>query len=258
LAEAQKGQKNEAVNFIALPSPEYDGAFRFEAANRKGCLLAFTLPSRLGVIAVDKDEDQSAVFDFMLVDFTVMSKFIDVEEVLTPVMRECGTEWVQLSSLRDHVKVKSYFETVLQKPMWEIDDFASYFDGHWATWEYRAADQCVRIRPSSEKLGQLLAAASGADEAASVISGVGDELTSLTLAEVEQVMRLLLPSGMQTAGIDAEPMKRRRAAWERLVDALQTVARKAAQQVRLELSVDQLLDLREQVLGFSRTSSQPS
>merc|ERR1719401_874221 len=74
LQEARKGQKNEAVNFVVSPSSVTNGAFRFEAASRKGCFLAFTPPSRLGVIALDKDQDQKGVLDFTLNETQPMPK----------------------------------------------------------------------------------------------------------------------------------------------------------------------------------------
>merc|ERR1719316_644707 len=45
LMEAMKGEKKEFVNFIAVPSPWYEGAFRFEAAYHPGHFLAFRPPT---------------------------------------------------------------------------------------------------------------------------------------------------------------------------------------------------------------------
>merc|ERR1719388_522172 len=88
LLEARKGEKKELVNFITVPSAIFDGAFRFEAAYRPGYFLAFRPPTALRMVPY---ADQSnLVVDFSLVDFAEMFKFIDIEEVLKPVMDQSG------------------------------------------------------------------------------------------------------------------------------------------------------------------------
>ena len=33
--------------------------------------------------------------------------------------------------------VMAYFNNILQKPIWDDDDFQSYFEGHFETWEFK-------------------------------------------------------------------------------------------------------------------------
>ena len=33
---------------------------------------------------------------------------------------------------------KAYFGNILQKPMWDDDDFQTYFEGHFEMWEFLA------------------------------------------------------------------------------------------------------------------------
>lgn len=244
LLEAKKGQKNEAVNFFVRASPVYEGAFRFEAASRKGCFLVYTAPSRMGVIELAKDEDQSGVLDFMLVDFSVMSNFIDFVEVLVPAMTACGGGWVPLAKLREDVKMSTYFEKVLQKPVWDVEDFASYFNGHWSLWEYRPEEQSVRLRPASEKIGQRFMATRNLDEISRILADVGDDLQSVDLNVAAHIIALLASSSTQSAPATGT---KHLAATGTMLSALRAICSNALQGRHTELSTQQLLALMEQV-----------
>ncbi|CAE8637411.1 unnamed protein product [Polarella glacialis] len=181
LMEAGKGEKNENVNFIAVPSPVYDNAFRFEGAFRRGYFLAFRPPTQLRMIPYSGGPVPfRTVIDFTLVDFQAMFKFIDIEEVLRPVV-ECHTSWVELHKLKTDPNIVGYFEKILQKPMWDDDDFQTYFEGHFEMWEFRCDGDgaAVRLRTVDERLGYSLQRVKDADEAANLIVTSGDELRRL-------------------------------------------------------------------------------
>ncbi|CAK0848683.1 unnamed protein product [Prorocentrum cordatum] len=78
LEDARKGEKVDRVNFIAVTSPAYEGAFRFEAAYRKGYFLTFLPPTHLRVIPWE--EGSQGTVDFALVDFAIMFRFIEMED----------------------------------------------------------------------------------------------------------------------------------------------------------------------------------
>merc|ERR1719272_1823220 len=65
LEDARKGEKMDKVNFIAISSPLYEGAFRFEAAYRKGYYLLFLPPNHCRVAPFGEEED-AGVADFAL------------------------------------------------------------------------------------------------------------------------------------------------------------------------------------------------
>jgi len=199
LVDARKGEKNEQVNFIVEPSPMYDSAFRFEAAYRRGYFLAFWPPQQLRMVPYSGGQlPGGAVLDFTLVDFQTMFKFIDIEEVLRPVL-ESYSGWVSLDQVKTDPNVVAYFANILQKPMWDDDDFATYFDGHFETWEHRATTggNAVRLRGPEERLGFALARAKGADEASELIIEAGEDLRRLNRCNLAVALEVLAEPGSE-------------------------------------------------------------
>eukprot|EP00929_Paragymnodinium_shiwhaense_P068744 TRINITY_DN34633_c0_g1_i1.p1 TRINITY_DN34633_c0_g1~~TRINITY_DN34633_c0_g1_i1.p1 ORF type:complete len:990 (+),score=253.19 TRINITY_DN34633_c0_g1_i1:57-2972(+) len=227
LGVANKGQKNDKVNFVVKSSPFYEGAYRFETACRRGSYLAY-VPSRGLHIVNFLDEHENRVLDFMTVDFTSAIKFQDLEEVLLPATKleddaakSESRGWISVSQLQKDENVRDYFKKVLDKPVWDADDFAIFFKGHWALWEYREEDQHVRLRPPEDKLAQVLKTVSGPRQYAYVIVEAGDELKRLpftaaadairTLAQEPTDEELYAPHKQEAAddGQDGEPPKKR-------------------------------------------------
>ncbi|CAJ1365923.1 unnamed protein product [Effrenium voratum] len=214
LMEAGKGELNDNVNFIVVSSPLYDHAFRFEAATKRGYFLAFRPPTSLRMIPYNGGPlPNKMVIDFTLVDFQAMFKFIDIEEVLRPVIEAKG--WVPLDQLKTDANVTAYFGNILQKPMWDDDDFQSYFEGHFEMWEFRTEGPAVRLRGVDERLGyalervkvavtaQWLDVDADADEAAALVispgaqRGRGRAYSPLPLQDAragEELKRYILPA----------------------------------------------------------------
>ena len=124
-----------------MTSPHYENAFRFEAAYRKGFYLTFLPPNHLRVAPHDDDR---CLVDFTLVDFSMMFKFIEMEEVLQPAVAAYEGQEVTLSELRKDPNIVLYFKNILHKQIWADEDFIIYFEGHWETWEFNKETQAVR------------------------------------------------------------------------------------------------------------------
>eukprot|EP00928_Gymnodinium_smaydae_P032371 TRINITY_DN23464_c0_g1_i4.p1 TRINITY_DN23464_c0_g1~~TRINITY_DN23464_c0_g1_i4.p1 ORF type:complete len:974 (+),score=269.93 TRINITY_DN23464_c0_g1_i4:93-2924(+) len=201
LTVANKGQKNDRVNFVAKESPQYEGAFRFETACRRGCYLAYVPPTGLRIVPF-LDDETVRVMDFMAVDFSAMYGFVDLEEVLLPATdppaansgataADTAGGWVPLEKVRQKPEVKEYFEKVLQKPLWELDDFAAFFAGHWSLWEYDEEKKLVRRRTAEEKLGNKLDAAGSGNAVAYALAEAGDELERIPLGAALSALQAL-------------------------------------------------------------------
>lgn len=204
LVAAGKGQRSQSVDFVAKESTEYEGAFRFETACRRGHYLAFRPPDELRVASL-LNEEEGRVLDFMLVDFSATLKYKDLEEALLPVaMSQRGT-WLPLAQFRECKEVITYFQKVMQKPVWEAEDFGAYFEGHWTNWQYNAAEQTVRLRPVAERLSKLLRSATSTGEAAiAVLSAKDEELGQVALPAALRAVQLL---GAKAAD-EGEPERR--------------------------------------------------
>eukprot|EP00927_Polykrikos_kofoidii_P061318 TRINITY_DN56162_c0_g1_i1.p1 TRINITY_DN56162_c0_g1~~TRINITY_DN56162_c0_g1_i1.p1 ORF type:complete len:978 (+),score=193.32 TRINITY_DN56162_c0_g1_i1:99-3032(+) len=213
LSIANKGQKKDKVNLIAKVSPVYEGAFRFETACRRGSYMAFVPPTGLRIVPF-LDDESTRVLDFMLVDFSTMIRFQDLEEVLLPATSsssDAGSDscWVPVSKIREDPNVKSYFKTVLDKPMWDTEDFATYFQGHWTVWEYRDEDHCVRLRASEERLTRTLTAASGFEAVAYALAESGEELKKIHLESAMNALLALAEAPLPEDEEDTESAKKR-------------------------------------------------
>eukprot|EP00931_Biecheleriopsis_adriatica_P071042 TRINITY_DN4489_c0_g1_i1.p1 TRINITY_DN4489_c0_g1~~TRINITY_DN4489_c0_g1_i1.p1 ORF type:complete len:1421 (+),score=382.29 TRINITY_DN4489_c0_g1_i1:385-4263(+) len=221
LMEAGKGELNENVNFIVIPSPLYDNAFRFEAAYRRGYFLAFRPATQLRMIPYNGGAVPSkAVIDFTLVDFQAMFKFIDIEEVLRPVIEAHGG-WLLLERLKVDTNVTAYFTNILQKPIWDDEDFQTYFEGHYEMWEFRCDSDgpAVRLRGVDERLGYALERVKDANEAAHLIVTSGDELKRLNWHLMIPAFQALAKTPAEGAD-DLSELVQRMEAQRRLLGAL--------------------------------------
>ena len=63
------------------------GAYRFEAAYYPGFYLAFKAPNHLRVLK-QIDDQENTIIDFSLVKYDTMFKYITMEEVLVPIMKD--------------------------------------------------------------------------------------------------------------------------------------------------------------------------
>lgn len=191
LAAAEKGKRKDIVDFVVKDSPEFDGAVRFETACKRGHYLAFFPPCDLRVVPF-LNEMEGRVLDFMLTDFSATLRFKDLEEVLVPLAeKKKHGLWVPLSELRESQEVAAYFQKVMKKPLWDVEDFAAYFEGHWTQWEYRADDQMVRLRPLDEKLSKVLRSASTSADVARAVAMSGEELSKVNLSGALRAIHLL-------------------------------------------------------------------
>lgn len=215
LEDARKGEKVDKVNFIAVTSPAYEGAFRFEAAYRKGYYLTFLPPNHLRV-APFGEEDDAGIADFALVDFGIMFKFIEMEEVLQPAVA-AYKGWVALMDLRRDPNILLYFSNILQKPVWDNDDFITYFEGHWETWEFNKDTQSVRLRPPEEKLAQLLNSVKDIDNIAAIMAGAKDEIGRLPLPAAVKALVVLAKAPNDTDSLDVTKTINRIAAQKKLL-----------------------------------------
>eukprot|EP00404_Azadinium_spinosum_P021843 CAMPEP_0180625714 /NCGR_PEP_ID=MMETSP1037_2-20121125/37465_1 /TAXON_ID=632150 /ORGANISM="Azadinium spinosum, Strain 3D9" /LENGTH=364 /DNA_ID=CAMNT_0022646247 /DNA_START=117 /DNA_END=1211 /DNA_ORIENTATION=- len=145
-------EERESSHLIAVASPDFEGSFRFESAAFPGHYLAFKPPTHLrmlgGVV------DPSAVVDFALVDFLQMFRFITTEEVLLPAVINKGGDrgHMSLDSLRADLNVTAFFERVLQRPPWNDEDFAAFFDSRSDEFDYDVQHRMVRYRSKQEQL----------------------------------------------------------------------------------------------------------
>eukprot|EP00927_Polykrikos_kofoidii_P032244 TRINITY_DN27530_c0_g1_i1.p1 TRINITY_DN27530_c0_g1~~TRINITY_DN27530_c0_g1_i1.p1 ORF type:complete len:1263 (+),score=214.78 TRINITY_DN27530_c0_g1_i1:33-3791(+) len=208
LMDAGKGERNENVNFIVVPSPLYDNAFRFEAAYRRGYFLAFQAPTSLLMVPYSGGELRGMVIDFTLVDFQAMFKFIDIEEVLRPVL-ESHSGWVPLDTLKRDTNVVAYFSNILQKPIWDDDDFQMYFEGHYEIWEFRAytSGKAVRLRDPEERLAHALDRVRDVDDVACLIHSAGEELRRLSWrCATTSLAKLVRPGGSEDLSLVVQRM----------------------------------------------------
>mmetsp|Transcript_9136 Transcript_9136/g.20336 ORF Transcript_9136/g.20336 Transcript_9136/m.20336 type:complete len:908 (-) Transcript_9136:34-2757(-) len=255
LEEANKGEKVDKVNFLAVPSPIYENAFRFEAAYRKGYYLVFLPPTHCRV-AQHGEEGDAGVCDFALVDFSIMFKFIEMEEVLQPVVAAKGG-WVTLPEIRQDSNILMYFQNILQKPVWDNEDFVTYFDGHWETWEYDRDKQAVRLRPPEEKLAQLLNKSTNMDEMAATIASAKDEIAKLPVRAAVKALLVLAKDTSSEEGLDISKAINRVAAQKRILSSFGGIITAAVALGKESLPLSDLLDVADLIVtvGGSRPSS---
>lgn len=252
LEDARKGEKVDKVNFIAVTSPAYEGAFRFEAAYSRGFYLTFLPPTHLRVAPAD---DDAGVVDFALVDFGVMFRFIEMEEVLQPAVA-AYKGWVKLAELRRDPNILLYFSNILQKPVWDNEDFITYFEGHWETWEFNKDSQSVRLRPPEEKLAQLLNSARDTDAICSVIAGAKDELTKLPLPAAVKAL-MVLANASNVDGMDVTKTIDRITAQKKLLASLGAILAATTSSETSNLTLIDLLDVADLVNAVGGSSPAP-
>lgn len=215
LEDARKGEKVDRVNFVAIPSPAYEGAFRFEAAYQRGFYLVFLPPTHLRVAPYDGDVG-AGVIDFALVDFGIMFRFIEMEEVLKPVVAAADT-WITLPALQQDPNIMLYFQNILQKQVWDEEDFVAYFEGHWETWEFNKDLRSVRLRPPEEKLAQMLNKAASIDEVSACVASAKEEITRVSLDAAVRALMVLAPATQDTEDLEVSKMIDRIAAQKRIL-----------------------------------------
>lgn len=183
---------------IAVASPEYAGAFRFEAAYFPGHFLSFDPPTRTQMM---KPYDQFAVIDFMLVDFAVSEKFRTLDEVLVPAVVAVGgdKEPVKLTTVCQDKSIAAYFQVTMGGAAMDFTDFALYFHAHSDRWKYDESQQMLQMRGPQEKLGCALSRAQKLSEAIRLLSQPTQlKVEWLPLEAIEKV--LLLFSEARPAG----------------------------------------------------------
>lgn len=247
LASAPKGKKVENVDFVVKQSPEYQEAVRFETACRRGYYLAFLPPSHVRIVPL-LNEEPGRVIDFLLVDFSASLNFKDMEEVLLPVGRANPDKHLPMSQFRDTPEVKTYFETVLHRPLWDTEDFATYFEGHWIDWEFRAEEQTARLRAVEERLSQLLRSAQGMGDVATAVAFADGDLDRISVAGAVQAVRLLSgeldAEGNNADGLSEADLTNAR---RKLLRSLRTSLAAAPKEDLAKVDINRLLDAAEQV-----------
>jgi len=245
--QLQREKKTENVDFVVKQSPEYQEAVRFETACRRGYYLAFLPPSHLRIVPLLNDEP-GRVIDFLLVDFSASLNFKDMEEVLLPVGRANPGKHLPMSTFRDTPEVKTYFETVLLRPLWDIEDFATYFEGHWIDWEFRVEDQTVRLRSVEERLSQLLRSAQGMGDVATTVAFADGDLDRISVAGAVRAIRLLSgeleAEGNTADGLSQSDLKNAR---RKLLRSLRISLAAAPKEDLAKVDINQLLGAAEQV-----------
>lgn len=224
LMEARRGEKKEMVNFVVLPSPHYHGAVRFEAAYHQGYYISFRPPTGLRIVPHVEGSGSNVVIDFHLVDFAHMFKFIELEEVLRPAMASV-TNWMPLDMLKADANVQAYFGSILGVPIWDDDDFQSYFSGHFDTWEWNAELRSVRMRTREERLSLELQSASTSDQMAQKLAGAASEvLAKLPWPSARNAFQVLCKGGSEKVSSVLARME----AKQKLIDVLTSILNAAS------------------------------
>lgn len=258
LMAASKGALTERVNFIAVTSPAYENAFRFEAAQFKNCYLTFMPPMQLRVMPFE-GEGHPGVIDWVLVDYSVMYKFIEIEEVLLPTVMQLG-DWVSLSAIRSDKNVTAYFQNILGRPVWDEEDFLTYFEGHWTQWEYNPDSQCVRARSPAEKLGHQLESCRTTADVASAIAGAGEELQALPLQAAMRALKILAEHSTTPAAgesLDVMAAVNRAAAFKRILSGMKGICASARKAENTSFGLGILLAFVDIICALGNDSASP-
>lgn len=242
------GEDQFTSNVIVVASPDFAGAFRFEAAHFPGHYLAFKAPSHLRMVGSREDE-RSTILDFFLADYNSAAQYMTVEEVLIPVVQNLGGDkgYVPLAKLQEDVSVQRYFQRTLGQTVWQYEDFATYFEGHWDRWDFDIRTNSVRVRGTEEKIGYALQCAKTPDDAASVIANAGDDIKDMALDKVEYALRILTNLNTNDASGGVTAMVNRLTAQRRM---LQQTLRKVAITGGDDVSLLRLLSMGETLTNF--------
>eukprot|EP00933_Yihiella_yeosuensis_P002352 TRINITY_DN1039_c1_g1_i1.p1 TRINITY_DN1039_c1_g1~~TRINITY_DN1039_c1_g1_i1.p1 ORF type:complete len:953 (+),score=146.15 TRINITY_DN1039_c1_g1_i1:105-2861(+) len=184
------------TNIIAVASPDFPGAFRFECAFHKGHFLTFDPPTNTRMM---KNADQFGVVDFVLMDFANSQKFRTLDEVLVPVVKSMSgdRDFIKLGRICQDSRVSAYFTQVMGKT-WDFTDFELYFHAHSDRWEYDSSQQSVKMRKAEDKIFLQLRRVKTVDEATSLLmSGDLDEreLSKMPLEAVEGSLQQFAEKG---------------------------------------------------------------
>lgn len=207
------GTMPDSTNVIAVASPVFQGAYRFEGAHFPGHYLAYKPPNHLRMVGGVVDE--TTAIDFQLVDYAKMFQYITADEVLMPAVTKMGGErdFVPLRTLRGDKDVQVYFNSVLKRPVWSDEDFEMFFESRSAEWELdRDEEWQVRLRSKREQLANSLRRSTNFAEVATSISSAGHlDVCEMKLDTLEACMRVLtqpLPAGasvsLAIAALDAQ------------------------------------------------------
>eukprot|EP00929_Paragymnodinium_shiwhaense_P019126 TRINITY_DN13147_c0_g1_i1.p1 TRINITY_DN13147_c0_g1~~TRINITY_DN13147_c0_g1_i1.p1 ORF type:complete len:812 (-),score=184.33 TRINITY_DN13147_c0_g1_i1:398-2833(-) len=179
------------TNVIAIASPDYPGAFRFQSAFFHGHFLAFEPP--IGV-SMTSQIDQFTAIDYMLMDFGVCEKFRTLDEVLKPAMLDLGGDrkYINLKVVCQDTRVQNYFRTTMAGSFWDYNDFALYFHAHNDVWDYDANSQNLRVRGAQEKYGMSLKRAKTPEEASSFLLAAGKhDIRWLPVDVIQKLLQVL-------------------------------------------------------------------
>eukprot|EP00928_Gymnodinium_smaydae_P069958 TRINITY_DN538_c1_g1_i1.p1 TRINITY_DN538_c1_g1~~TRINITY_DN538_c1_g1_i1.p1 ORF type:complete len:1196 (+),score=313.45 TRINITY_DN538_c1_g1_i1:116-3703(+) len=179
----------ESANVIAVASPVFPRAFRFEAAHFPGHYLAYRPPTHVRMVGGVVDE--TTAIDFVLVDYKEMYNYITMEEVLRPVMVEMkgDKDFVKLDKLREHKDLVAYFTKVLKKSTWSDDDFETFFASRSGEWDYDPGRFRVRMRSKHEQLSNSLRRSKNLPEIAAAVSSAADyDVLHLPLDTLEHLL----------------------------------------------------------------------
>lgn len=193
--------------FIAVVSPEYQGAFRFESAYFPGHFIAFKPKMQLKISTLQAAAD--AIVDFILVDFAATARYMTLEEVLIPAVMRLGGQhqFVSIDALRGDPGVQSYFLNTLKSSMWPREEFEAYFQGHYQRWTLDTLQGKVRLRTCAERLlaiGDVAGRAGVATDLLAVLAKTtDDELRTLSPSHVEGVLARLAAGGADVPDLTA-------------------------------------------------------
>eukprot|EP00929_Paragymnodinium_shiwhaense_P073452 TRINITY_DN3742_c0_g1_i1.p1 TRINITY_DN3742_c0_g1~~TRINITY_DN3742_c0_g1_i1.p1 ORF type:complete len:1227 (+),score=309.43 TRINITY_DN3742_c0_g1_i1:134-3814(+) len=186
----------ENANLIAVASPVFAKAFRFEASQFPGHYLAFKPPTHMRMVG--GTVDMTTAIDFLLVDFQQAFNYQSLEEVLTPTAIRLGArqDFVSLHKIKKEREITEYFSNVLKQSVWSDDDFETFFVSRSSDWAFEAHDRDprVRLRTKHEVLANNLRKSRNIPELAAAISGAEtSDVLRLPLDTLESMLNALEP-----------------------------------------------------------------
>lgn len=198
----QPGVDATRMNFVVVPSPTMRNAYRFESNYYPGAYLAWVEPNHLRVLKSIESQDKTWM-DFQLVPYEKMFKYLHPTEVMIPLMPKLEKDeegYAAISTLREHPEVVSYFHQVLETELWEMEDFAAFFDAHYQTWD--CMNGKVKYRSHTEQLLLTLKQATKPEDVtASIASAAMADLECLKLSSVLRLLTTLICGSGRGASI---------------------------------------------------------
>ena len=129
----------------------------------------------------------------MLNDYTRMYKYIQIEEVIIPVVKGLGEQlggekWVPIPRLAKDQNITMFFQQVQESAVWDKEEFETYFDAHYEHFEYdQEGDGKVRIVSPMTLLIKQLERAKNTNEYSTVLLG-SDKVSELSLQLLLQAL----------------------------------------------------------------------